>query len=169
MLMAFFVGVLVISLDYSPRARLVPIPISVLGILLLGAQLVWQNLRSPDELHVDMLEFLTKRTGDPSAREDSGAEAEAAEKTETAQPSHFGREVFAFFKVALFVGLFLLLGPFPSVFIFTFAYFSLTRHYHWAKAMVVTTIFVAVTYLLFVEMLDIHIYYGVLEPLIHNY
>ena len=65
MLMAFFVGVLVISLDYSPRARLVPIPISVLGILLLGAQLVWQNLRSPDELHVDMLEFLTKRTRFP--------------------------------------------------------------------------------------------------------
>lgn len=169
LLMAFFIGILVISLDYSPRARLVPIPISVLGILLLGVQLAWQNLRSPDELHVDMLEFLTRRTGDPTKQETADAETNPGKAAKAETPSQFGREVFAFAKVAGFVGMFLLLGPFPSVFIFTFAYFSLSRHYHWAKAIIVTTIFVAVTYGLFVEILDIQLYHGLLEPLIHNY
>lgn len=170
LLIGFFVGILVLSLGYGPRARLVPIPIAVLGLLLLGAQLVWQNLRSPDELHVDILEFLTRRGIDPT-KGGGGARDEAAD--EQAGPpmdqSGFGREVFAFAKVAGFVGMFLLLGPFPAVFIFTFAYFSLTRHYRWAKAMVVTTVFVAVTYGLFVEVLDIQLYHGLLEPLVNNY
>ena len=168
LLMAFFVGVLVLSLGYSPRARLVPGPISVLGILLLGAQLVWQNLRSPDELHVDMLEFLTRRGGAPAR--DGGSEGDkTAQRAEAAaQPSLFGKEVFAFAKVTGFVAMFLALGPFPSVFIFTFAYFSLTRHYHWAKAIIVTTVFVAITYGLFVEVLDIQLYHGLLEPLVDS-
>lgn len=165
-LLCFFVGILVLSLDYGPRARLVPIPISVLGIILLGTQLVWQNLRSPDELHVDMLEFLTRRGIKP------GADADAASSGESApveSPSTFGREVIAFGKVLGFVGLFLLLGPFPSVFIFTFAYFSLSRHYRWPKALLVTTIFTAIVYGLFVEVLKIQIYHGILEPLVNSY
>jgi hypothetical protein len=172
-LLAFFVGILVLSLDYSPRARLVPIPISVLGIILLGVQLVWQNLRSPDELHVDMLEFLTRRGINPvenAEADDAPAATKPAEvATPAFGPSGFGREVIAFGKVMAFVGLFLLLGPFPSVFIFTFAYLSISRHYHWAKAMAVTMVFVVVVYVLFVEILEIQLYHGVLEPLVNNY
>ena len=172
-LLCFFVGILVLSLDYSPRARLVPVPISVLGIILLGAQLVWQNLRSPDELHVDMLEFLTRRGINPVEGEEADDAPSADNAPETpAVPddlSVFSREVFAFGKVLAFVGLFLLLGPFPSVFIFTFAYLSLSRHYHWAKALVVTVIFVVIVYVLFVEVLDIQLYHGVLEPLVNSY
>lgn len=172
-LLCFFIGILVLSLDYGPRARLVPIPISVLGMILLGAQLVWQNLRSPDELHVDMLEFLTRRGINPTesgeADDASSAEASPDGSGPVDGPSTFGREVFAFGKIMAFVGMFLLLGPFPSVFIFTFAYLSLSRHYHWAKALVVTTIFSVVVYGLFVEVLDIQLYHGVLEPLIIGY
>jgi len=169
LLMLFFVGILVMSMDYSPRARLVPVPIAVLGILLLAAQIAWQNLRSQDDLHVDVLEFLTRGTGDPSKQRNAITESDPAEAVAEPQPTQFRREVFAFAKVAGFVGLILLLGPFPSVFIFTVAYFSLTRHYHWAKAIVVTTIFVSVIYLLFVEILGIQNYYGLLEPLVNGY
>jgi len=172
-LLCFFVGVLVMSLEYGPRARLVPIPISVLGIILLGVQLVWQNVRSPDELHVDMLEFLTRRGINPveSTEDDDTPSADEAPELPAAAEglSGFSREAFAFGKILAFVGLFLLLGPFPSVFIFTFAYLSLSRHYHWAKALVVTVIFVVIVYVLFVEVLDIQLYHGVLEPLVNSY
>ena len=172
-LLCFFGGILVLSLDYGPRARLVPIPISVLGIILLGVQLVWQNLRSPDELHVDMLEFLTRRGINPvkSAETDDTSSADKPPKAPAVADglSGFSREVVAFGTVLAFVGLFLLLGPFPSAFIFTFAYLSLSRHYHWAKALVVTTIFVVVVYVLFAEVLDIQLYHGVLEPLVNSY
>ncbi|HEX2725146.1 MAG TPA: hypothetical protein VHN20_04930, partial [Beijerinckiaceae bacterium] len=59
--LAFFLAIIVLSLDYSPRARFVPMPVAVFGALLVTIQLVWQNLRSPDELHVDVLELLTGR------------------------------------------------------------------------------------------------------------
>lgn len=171
-LLCFFVGVLVLSLGYSPRARLVPVPISVLALVLLIGQVIWQNLRPADELHVDMLEFLTRRGINPG-KDDAPAEgagnggATGAPAASDGAPS-VGREVFAFAKVILFVGLFLALGPFPAVFLFTFAYFSLSRHYHWARALVYTTIFVAIVYVLFVEILDIQLYHGLLEPLVNS-
>ncbi len=176
-LLCFFVAILVASLEYGPRARLVPVPISVLGILLLGAQLVWQNLRSPDELHVDMLEFLTRRGINPVEKakaEDASSDGDTPETAKTpgaaaSEEPGFKQEAFAFGQILALAGLFLLFGPFPSVFIFTFAHLSLSRHYHWAKALVVTTIFVVVVYVLFAEVLDIQLYHGVLEPLVNNY
>ena len=167
-LLCFFIGILVLSLDYSPRARLVPIPISVLALILLVAQIIWQNLRPADELHVDMLEFLTKRginagEGD-TADKQPVADATADEPAAGVISSGFRREAFAFAKVMILVGLFMALGPFPAVFLFTFAYFSVSRHYHWSRALVYTTIFTAVVYGLFVEVLDIQLYHGLLEP-----
>lgn len=172
-LLCFFIGILVLSLEYGPRARLVPVPISVLAMILLVAQIVWQNLRPADELHVDMLEFLTRRGIKPGGSDDndpdSADEAASGEEVTADGLSGFGREVFAFGKVTMFVGLFLLLGPFPAAFLFTFAYFSLSRHYHWARALVNTTIFIVIVYLLFVEVLDIQLYHGLLEPLVNSY
>lgn len=172
-LLCFFVGILVLSLEYGPRARLVPIPISVLGIILLSAQIVWQNLRSPDDLHVDMLEFLTKRGINPLKAAESEEESSEEDAPETPKavegPSDFSREAIAFGQVLALVGLFLLFGPFPSVFIFTFAYLFLSRHYPWAKALGVTAIFTVIVYVLFAEVLKIQLYHGVLEPLVNNF
>jgi hypothetical protein len=171
-LLCFFIGILVLSLDYGPRARLVPIPISVLALILLVAQIIWQNLRPADELHVDMLEFLTRRGIKPgesdNADKEPVAEAPPGEPGAPIISSGFGREAFAFAKIMVFVGLFLALGPFPAAFLFTFAYFSLSRHYHWSKALAYTTIFTAVVYGLFAEVLDIQLYHGLLEPLMDS-
>ena len=171
-LLCFFIGILMLSLEYGPRARLVPIPISVLAVILLVSQIIWQNLRPADELHVDMLEFLTRRGINPSER--VSADKEPAAESAPGKPavpgifSGFGREAFAFAKVMIFVGLFLALGPFPAAFLFTFAYFSLSRHYHWSKALMNTTIFTVVVYVLFAEVLDIQLYHGLLEPLMNS-
>lgn len=170
-ILCFFIGVLVLSLDYGPRARLVPIPISVLGMILIVAQLIWQNLRPAEELNVDILEFLTKRGRDAEAGDDAGqdpAAPAAAAKAQENSPS-FGREVFAFGKVTAFVGLILLLGPIPAAFIFTFAYFSLSRHFHWAKALMYSTLFAVIVYALFVGVLEIQLYNGILEPWVSGY
>lgn len=170
-LLGFFIGIFVLSLEYGPRARLVPIPISVLGMILIVAQLIWQNLRPAEELNIDILEFLTKRGKKPGAGGDADQDAatpEAPAKPAEPPPS-FGREVLAFGTVAFLVGLFLLFGPFPAVFIFTFAYFSLSRHFRWPKALMYTTVFVAIAYALFVEVLKIQLYHGVLEPWVNGF
>ena len=71
-MLGFFIVVLVTSLGFSPRARLVPVPIAGLAILLLLFQIFWQNYRSADELNVDLLDVLTAR----------GAKTGAAQETE---------------------------------------------------------------------------------------
>ncbi|MDH5747946.1 MAG: tripartite tricarboxylate transporter TctB family protein [Rhodospirillales bacterium] len=177
-LLCFFVGIIILSSEYGPRARLVPIPISVLGMILLAIQIIWQNLRPADELHVDVLEFLTKQEIKPGETEGSvQASSSAPEPVHTASknPAESGgltsnmRETVAFGKVILFTGLFLLFGPIPSIFIFTFGYFFLSRHFSWQKALFYSAVFSAVIYGLFVEGLQIQLYHGVLDPLINNY
>ena len=57
-ILCVFIGVIVMSLDYGPRARMIPLPLATFGVILIVIQLVWQNLRSTDELQMDMLQTL---------------------------------------------------------------------------------------------------------------
>ena len=68
-----FLAVIVMSLDYSPRSRFVPLPVAILGAALVALQLVWQNLRSADELNVDVLELLTGQVREKAPRDGAGA------------------------------------------------------------------------------------------------
>jgi len=159
-LFAFFIAVLVTSLGYGPRARLVPVPISILGIVLTLFQLVWQNLRAAGELNVNLLEVLTQRSQDP----DVGAEA-APQPEEEAGPRGDGRRMaIAFGMLAIFVTMILAIGPIPSLFLFTAAYFALSGHYPFGKAVLYAGIFTVGTYLVFVQTLQIQLYNGYLEP-----
>ena len=56
--LAVFVVMLYLTFGYSSRARLVPLPVCILGIILAVAQLLWQNLRSADELRVSFLDVV---------------------------------------------------------------------------------------------------------------
>ena len=53
--LVMFIGVIVMCLDYGPRARMVPLPLAIFGLIMMAAQIVWQNLRSTDELQIDMI------------------------------------------------------------------------------------------------------------------
>ena len=55
--LAVFVVLFVLTLGYSSRARLVPLPVCILGIVLSVAQLLWQNLRSIDDLRLNFLDL----------------------------------------------------------------------------------------------------------------
>ncbi len=157
-------GVIYLSLGYGPRARMVPIPVAAFGLLLAIVQFIWQNLRSTEELYVDLLEVLTKR-GDSGPGSGATAEPPAA-GTKGAPPRLWPKELAALGLVLSFLGLVLLIGPIPSIFIFTSGYFLVSRHYSWPKALGYTLFFTIAVYLLFVIALEIQLYHGLIEPLI---
>jgi sterol desaturase/sphingolipid hydroxylase (fatty acid hydroxylase superfamily) len=161
-ILCVFIGVIVMSLGYGPRARMIPLPLATFGIILIVIQIVWQNLRSTDELQMDLLQVLTRQA------ENEGA-ASAKTSDEAKRKSSWHREMIALGIVAVLVGLILLLGPIPAVFLFTGAYFLLSRHYSWLKGLVYTITFTVAVYLLFVVALEVQLYHGVLEPLVERF
>lgn len=157
-----FIGVIIMSLGYGPRARMIPLPLATFGIILIVIQIIWQNLRSTDELQMDMLQMLTRK-----AEQDSAAPQKSEEG---AKPkSTWRREVTALAIVAALVALILLVGPIPAVFVFTGAYFLLSRHYSWFAGLVYTIAFTLAIYLLFVVALEVQLYHGLLEPLVERF
>lgn len=158
-----FIGVIVTSLDFGPRARMIPLPLAAFGLILIVAQIIWQNLRSGGELKVDILEVLTKKTEEESIPEGAGSSAVKA------GGPRWRREATAIGIVALFLGLILLLGPIPAVFLFTGGYLLISRHYSWFKGLLYTAVFTAALYLLFVTALEIQLYHGILEPLVNRF
>jgi hypothetical protein len=161
-ILLLFVAVLVMSFDYEPRARLVPVPIAIIGILLTLAQLVWQNLRAPDELHVDMLELVAGRDGSNrrrAAQQESGAGA--MQHSLLAQAKAFG-------IVAALLALFLLLGPLPAIFVFSAGYFIATGE-SWFRGLFYAFLCAGSLYLVFGYILQVQLNRGLAAPLIGQY
>lgn len=163
-----FVGVIVLSFGYGPRARTVPLPVAVFGLILIVIQIAWQNLRSTDDLQVDLFEAITKRDAG-----DGGCEAAAGSSPVADAPadrrSAWRGEPVAFGMIGVMLGLVLLFGPIPAIFIFTAGYFAISRRYSWGRNLVYTIACTAVIYLLFVVALEIQLYHGILEPLVERF
>ena len=164
-LLAGFVGIIVLSLDYSPRSRLVPLPMAILGTILVAIQLAWQNLRSVDELQVDVLEFLTghART-ERSAAGDQGSPVGNG----TTKPAAM-KNVIAFAMVAAILAGFLLLGPVPAIFLFTAGYLILTGYSSWPRGLAYGAAFAALIVVVFGYILKIPLDRSILLPGIGQY
>jgi hypothetical protein len=160
---AVFLGVIWEALDFGPRARMVPLPVATFGLVMIVIQIIWQNLRSTQDLQMGMFESLTKR-GREAAKEEPEVRAGTAERR-----PEWVREAAAYGVVATIVGLILLLGPIPAVFIFSGGYFAVTRQYPFGKGLVYTVCLTAAIYLLFVVALEIQLYHGILEPLVERF
>lgn len=159
-LFAVFIGVILMCQDFGPRARMIPLPLAILGAILTVAQIIWQNLGSTDELQMDMI-----TVSKPDAPGEEAAEPAEARTAVEPRPS-WRKEAGAFAIVAALLALVLLVGPVPAVFLFTAGYFARTRHYSFRAALVYTAVFTAVTYLLFFVALEIQPYHGLLAPLV---
>jgi hypothetical protein len=159
-LLCVFLAAAAMSLDYGPRARMIPLPIAILGAVLMFVQIVWQNLRSTEELQLDLLETLTRKADKVAAEE---------RKEEAPRGSAWRKELAALGIVATLAALILLVGPVPAVFLFTGAYFLLSRHYSWSRGLIYTAGFTAAIYLLFVVALQIQLYHGILAPLVERF
>jgi tripartite tricarboxylate transporter TctB family protein len=159
-LLAIFIGVILMCQDFGPRARMIPLPLAILGVILTVVQLIWQNLGSTDQLQMDMITVST-----PGAAKE-GTEAPAEARVVSDPRPSWRKEAGAFAIVGALLVLVLLLGPVPAVFLFTAGYFALTRHYSFRAALVYTAVFTAVTYLLFFVALEIQPYHGLLASLV---
>lgn len=163
-LLFVFAGVIYLCQDFGPRARMIPLPLAIGGIVLTLIQLVWQNVRSTDELQMDLISV-----------DDKLPAVEAADTPEP-PPSHAGprgpewlKELRAFGIVALLIALVLIVGIIPAVFVFTAGYFVLTRHYSWWMGLAYTSIFTASIYVLFIMALQIEPYHGLLTPIVERF
>jgi len=159
-LLVVFGGVVWLCQDFGPRARMIPLPLAIFGIVLTSIQIVWQNLRSTEELQMDLI-----------AVSKLPAETEA---THTAPPAGktvpgWREELRALGIIALLLALIVVVGLVPAVFLFTGGYFVLTRQYSWLMGLVYTSIFTASVYLLFIAALQIEPYYGLLAPLVERF
>lgn len=160
---AIFIGAIVLSLDFGPRARMIPLPLATFGVILALVQLVWQNVGSTDALKMDMIR-VEKHRGTPPASEEAMQEAKAQE----AAPS-LRRRASAYGIVAALLALILAIGPLPAVFVFTLGYFLVTRYYTPWMALVYTSLFTGALYALFFVVLQITPYHGLLAPLIARF
>lgn len=154
-LLALFVGVIWLCQDFGPRARMIPLPLAVFGIVLTLIQILWQNLRSTDELHIDMVSV-----------QEPGAAAAVAEPGKRVT---WRQEAGAFGIVGVLLGLILVTGIIPAVFLFTGGYFVVTRQYSWRASLIYTAVLTAAVYLLFVVALQIQPYHGLLAPLVEHF
>ena len=162
-LLAFFGGVIWLCQDFGPRARMIPLPLAVFGVVLTVIQIAWQNLRSTDELHLDL--FST--AGRSPVLEEERAAARARESG--AGRVTWLREAGAYGIVGLLLALIFVTGIIPAVFLFTAGYFLLTRHYSLRASLAYTAILTGAIYLLFVVALQIQPYHGMLAPLVERF
>ena len=168
MIVIVFIGVIAMSMQFGPRARMIPLPLAIFGLILIVAQIIWQNLRSAEELKVDMLEVLTRKTEEESIAGKACGSSDEGMVSANRRPRWL-REITANGIVILFLGMILLFGPITAVFVFTGGYLLMSKHYPWLKGLVYTFIFTAVIYLFFVTALDLQLYHGILEPLVDRF
>ena len=160
-LLLLFVAILIMSFGYGPRARLVPVPIAIIAILLTAGQLIWQNLRAADELHVDVLELVAGRDGS-ERRKAAQNEAGPQQHTLAAQAKAFG-------MVAALLALFLVLGPLPAIFLFSAGYFILSGESSWLRGLTYAGLCTGTLYLIFGFILQVQLNRGLAAPLIRQY
>jgi hypothetical protein len=159
-ILAIFVAAIIASLQYGPRARLVPIPIAALGVILIVAQIALQNVRSERDLKIDLLEVIARKSdGFDESTEDGAADGSQRKVRERLA---WG-EARALGVVLLLVALFIVVGPLPAMFIFTAGYFALSRHYAVAQSLAYAAAYTLLVYAVFSLWLRVDLMRGVID------
>jgi hypothetical protein len=160
-ILAIFVAAIVASLQYGPRARLVPIPIAALGVILMVAQIVLQNMRSEKDLKIDLLEVIARKSDGFGESAEDGAADGSGRKGAGKRPA-WG-EARALGIVLLLVALFIVVGPLPAMFIFTAGYFALSRHYAVAPSLAYAAAYTLLVYAVFSLWLRVDLMRGMID------
>lgn len=174
-----FATVLYLSYGYGPRARMVPVPIAVLGMIFLIVQVIWQNLHSGKDLRVDEFEVFTgqklsslslpipkKRGGEAPAVADS-ADGKAESRKE-GRRRWLDSPMAPFALVIIMLVPFFVLGPLPAVFGFTAGYLILSGQYKWLRGLIYAAVFTIVLYVMFGLVLVVDLNRGLITPFINQ-
>ncbi|MFK8250855.1 tripartite tricarboxylate transporter TctB family protein [Ancylobacter terrae] len=157
-IIALFIAMIWASLDYVPRARLVPLPVATIGLVLALMQLAWQNLRSTDDLHVDALQLI-------AGRAEAGGPTPDAAGAEPPKPrAKFADEVAGFAIVAVVTTAFFVFGLLPTTFVFCATYLILSRQSSPVRALLIAAVFTAMIWFVFGEVLGIRIDRSLIAP-----
>jgi hypothetical protein len=170
-----FASVLYMSFGYGPRARLVPVPIAVLGMILIAVQVIWQNLRSGDNLQIDTLELFAgrKKSLVPDGDEKAFVATDSADGQSAVRKDGRRRwlssEIAPFALVGLVLVLFFVLGPLLAVLMFTAGYFVLSGQCTLPRGLIYAAVCSGILYLLFGVVLDVDLNRGLVIPFINQY
>ena len=170
-----FASVLYMSLGYGPRARLVPVPIAVLGIILIAGQVIWQHLRSGDDLQIDTLDLFTggKRSHAPDGDGKAPVAADPADDQPADREDGWRRwlssEIAPFALVGLVLVLFFVFGPLLAVLMFTAGYFVLSGQCTLPRGLIYAAVCSGVFYLLFGVVLEVDLNRGLIMPFINQF
>ncbi len=153
LLLVFFAGVIWMCQDFGPRARMIPQPLAVFGIVLTLIQVAWHNLGSTAELQMDMISV-------------QAPVIPVEEVLETpVKKSSWQREAAAYGMIGVLLALTFATGVMPAAFLFTAGYFLVTRYCSWQLSLVYAAVMTGSLYLLFVVALQMQPYHGLLAPL----
>lgn len=132
-----FLLAIYLSFDYGFRARLVPIVVASFGVIVLVAQLIVQNLKSSAALDINVLDLISRGAaeevapvgGVPGRAARSGGDGGLLDR-------RWVRELLGIGLVVGFLGVFLVLGPLPAVFLFMAGYLAASRYAGILRALV---------------------------------
>jgi hypothetical protein len=158
-LLVLFGGVLWLCQDFGPRARMIPQPLAVLGIVLTLIQMVWYNLGRDAP---PAMEMISVDTGAIPA----GGEGRPREERTREQLGRWG-EAGALGVVALLVVLVFGIGIFPAVFLFAAAYLILSGYCTPLRGLSYSALMTVAIYLLFVVGLEMQPYHGLIGGWLH--
>jgi hypothetical protein len=165
--LALFLALLYMTVGYSSRARLVPLPIAILGVCFAIAQLLWQNFRAADQLNINALDLIMKR--DVIERAPIDRRAVQADETEPQAADRWRSEPWTFGMVALLLALVLVVGPLPAVFAFTAGYLAISKHSSLIRAVAYAFACVSVLYGLFGYTLGVQLNRGLISGVLANF
>lgn len=149
----------VMSTDYGPRARLVPLPVAIASALLALGQLIVQNTRAANrELGVDTMALF----GAQKTREERERKAEASKEMLTEIKVEGGKEWVALTIPLAFLAMIFVLGLHLSILLFVTGYFRYVNRARWSTSVLYGAGSWAVIFIFFVAILRLRLYDGLL-------
>ncbi len=157
-LLLLFIGFLVVGMSYSPKARLVPVPLAIVSILLISLQLFLQNFRRDIKLSVDTMELFAR----PPREDVCEVDKDVRDEVPGTEKSDGRKEIEGIGIMLLLVAMVLVLGMFPAVLVFVFGYFMVIGKSKLLPSAIYSVVTAGVLYVLFVSILGILPYEGLL-------